>query len=284
MEPELISVSEVKIATILCAITKVKKAVERIPKTGRNEFYKYDYATEGDVLAALRPAMAEAGLHLIPSVESSKIEPIHETKAGAQRYRCHVRLRVILAHDSGAVWPDPIYWEGIGMDGEDKMEAKAITSAQKYGLLKFFMVETGTDPDADGTEAQKRKQPPKRPPMPATVTDVSAPPGWIAPVNPAPSMAARKASAPSVRAVSTTPVSPAAPPNPTRGLDILSTEQQRTAIHTLLNRKAVTANEYREQYLAGYKVASSKDLTFAQAGELIQIFSKMQDAAGGDIL
>lgn len=143
-------------AAIIAALNKVMEAVPYIQKTGKNEFHKYAYASEADLLAKLRPAMIEHGLVLIPSVVAAQVTEVHTTKSGAQNYRADVTLEMTLGHVSGECWP-PIPWRASGIDTEDKMIAKAITSGEKYFLLKLFMVETGTDPDADGGEQGPRK-------------------------------------------------------------------------------------------------------------------------------
>ena len=40
-------------------LAEVMAAVERVPKNGRNEFHKYDYATESDITTAVRAELAK---------------------------------------------------------------------------------------------------------------------------------------------------------------------------------------------------------------------------------
>lgn len=117
-----------------------------VQKTGENDFHKYTYATEADVLALMRPAMLKHGLVLIPSVNQvSQIDSSGNTS---------VIVHYTLAHTSGAVWPHPIVAAGCGNDKSkngavgDKGLYKALTGANKYMLFKLFQIETGDEPEA----------------------------------------------------------------------------------------------------------------------------------------
>ena len=59
-------------------LADVMAAVERIPKNGRNEFHKYDYATEADIVAAIRGELASRGVMLIPSIVDEQRHPVGE--------------------------------------------------------------------------------------------------------------------------------------------------------------------------------------------------------------
>ena len=132
------------------ALHQVMTKVGYVQKKDRNDFQKYNYAGEGALLDVLRPAMVEAGLVLIPSVETlSEVD---------QYGNVSVRIAYTLAHSSGEVWPDKIYAVGKGNDKNskggvgDKGAYKAITGANKY-LLKLhdgYVVETVGIPENDG--------------------------------------------------------------------------------------------------------------------------------------
>ena len=143
------------------ALHQVMTKVGYVQKKDRNDFQKYNYAGEGALLDVLRPAMVEAGLVLIPSVETlSEVD---------QYGNVSVRIAYTLAHSSGEVWPDKIYAVGMGNDKNskggigDKGTYKAITGANKYLLFKLFQIETGNDPEvADGEpDAPAKKAPAK---------------------------------------------------------------------------------------------------------------------------
>lgn len=126
------------------ALHKVMSKVGYVQKGSKNDFHGYNYASEADLLEALRPAMLDAGLLLIPSaVEQSPVDQYGNTQ---------VVMEYTLAHKDGEVWPDKIRALGCGNDKNkggvgDKGTYKAITGANKYLLFKLFQIETGDDPE-----------------------------------------------------------------------------------------------------------------------------------------
>lgn len=133
-------------AKITQALHQVMSSVGYVQKTGKNAFHGYKYAGEADLLEKLRPAMLEAGLLLIPSVESVSAIDEHGIT--------HIRMAYTLVHKDGDVWPEKIYAAGEGGDKNkngvgDKGLYKAITGANKYLLFKLFQIETGDDPERD---------------------------------------------------------------------------------------------------------------------------------------
>ncbi len=135
-----------ELAPIIQAMNAVMKDVERITKTGKNNFDGYAYASEADVTKAIRPAMVEHGLVLFPNVVRMDHEG-YTTMKGKQGTRVFLTVEFTLAHVSGIVWPEPIRWVGCAEDTQDKAVAQAGTSAQKYCLLRLFVMETGEDAD-----------------------------------------------------------------------------------------------------------------------------------------
>ena len=159
-------------AKIATALHEVMQACGYVQKKQRNEFHRYNYAGEGDLLEVLRPAMLKAGLLLIPSgVERSPVDEYGNT---------HVTVEYTLAHKDGDVWPDKIRAFGTGNDKNskggigDKGTYKALTGANKYLLFKLFQIETGDDPETDSheppaPEPAKAPQPARQQPNPAYV-------------------------------------------------------------------------------------------------------------------
>lgn len=132
-------------AKIAKALHEVMQKVAYVQKTGKNAFHGYKYAGEADLLDKLRPAMIEAGLILIPSVESFSGPDEHGIT--------HVQVEYTLAHKDGDIWPHKVRAGGAGGDKNkngvgDKGLYKAITGANKYFLFKLFQIETGDDPES----------------------------------------------------------------------------------------------------------------------------------------
>lgn len=148
-------------AKITAALHAVMSEVGYVQKTGRNEFHKYNYAGEADLLDKLRPAMLKHGLLLIPSVTDVTAVDDHGNTT--------VRMEYTLAHKDGDIWPEKIGAAGTGNDRNskggvgDKGTYKAITGANKYLLFKLFQIETGDDPES----ASAADDAPARPTIPA---------------------------------------------------------------------------------------------------------------------
>ena len=136
-----------KLAVIMGEIT-------RVPKRGHNEFHKYDYATEADIVESLRGAMSAQHVVLIPKlvgVENVKIA----TRNGESVMTTVQMLFTFIDGDSGQSLKIP--WQGCGADSGDKGYYKALTGAEKYVLLKTFLIPTGDDPEDEEPAAEKPK-------------------------------------------------------------------------------------------------------------------------------
>lgn len=131
-------------------LANVMGAVERVPKTGRNKFHNYDYATESDITSAVREAMADQGVMMIPTVEEIEWTVV-ETQGGKKEKLATVKwLFTLLDADSDS----RIEFRNVGQgqDSGDKAFYKAATGAVKYALLKLFLIPTGDDPEESSPE------------------------------------------------------------------------------------------------------------------------------------
>ena len=129
------------------AILRVYKDVGYVQKTGNNTFHKYRYASEADLIAALRPAMVDAGIVFYPS----SIDDIRTSEAtnakGDTNYHFTAKYTFCLHHaESNTQTFVSSIGEGMDKNG-DKAAYKAATGAAKYALRQAFMIETGDDPD-----------------------------------------------------------------------------------------------------------------------------------------
>ena len=139
-------------SSIYKKIGKVMKQIERIPKNGFNEYHKYRYVTESDLMDAIRPLLAEAGLAFYSSVLEQQRDK-EFTK---------VKMEFVLADADTGECIKSIYW-GEAQDKGDKGLYKAYTGATKYFLMKTFLIATGDDPERDeeengGKSTQKHTQ------------------------------------------------------------------------------------------------------------------------------
>lgn len=133
--------------TLVKKLAAIMAEVERVPKAGRNESHRYDYATEADIAAAVRKGMAERGVILFPSVEKMEWADL-PTKSGGTQKLCTLTVKFTLEDgDSGETRSYTII--GQGSDTGDKASYKAMTGAEKYALLKLFLIPTGDDPETE---------------------------------------------------------------------------------------------------------------------------------------
>lgn len=141
-------------------IHKVMLEVGYVYKDGKNTFQKYNYASEANAIKAIRPALVKNGLILLPSVQKSEMDSYGNTTV-------HVLYKLM------DVEGNFITFQMIGQGNDknskgvgDKGVYKAITGANKYALLKTFLLETGDDPEVESdhdkeSESKSEKSEPK---------------------------------------------------------------------------------------------------------------------------
>jgi hypothetical protein len=158
-------------------LAAVMAKVERVPKTGWNDFHKYKYATEADITDAVRAEMAAQGVMLFPSVEHIDWKDM-PTKSGAVE-----RLATMTVKFTATDGKDSVSFTvlGEGQDRSDKATYKAMTGATKYALLKLFLIPTGDDPEREESEKPQTgaKERPTRPVEPPKAAPVP-PPAYVA--------------------------------------------------------------------------------------------------------
>jgi len=145
-------------------LARVLGEIGRVPKNGRNEFHKYDFVQESDIVDHIRGKLSEQGVFVFPSVANYDTESIEvQTKRGKRtEYLSTVTLQITMVDgESGDQMVTT--WVGQGSDTGDKGFYKAYTGAMKYFMLKTFMVSTGDDPEID----RPRKVPTPRGDRPA---------------------------------------------------------------------------------------------------------------------
>ncbi|GGB43440.1 hypothetical protein GCM10011409_21310 [Lentibacillus populi] len=151
--------------TLVKKLAKVMKEVQYIEKRGFNKFNNYKYATESDVAEKVREVLAEQNVIMLPDVTEHTTRE-HVNRKGNTEYIATVKVKfTFIDGDSGEELS--IHSAGEGQDAGDKAVYKAITGAQKYALMKAFMIPTGDDPEADNGvdernngQAQRRQQEP----------------------------------------------------------------------------------------------------------------------------
>ena len=121
-------------------MAQVMAEIDAVPKNGWNDFHKYEYSNDDDVMQSIRPVMAEHNLVAIPSVVERDMKRVSTGKKESD-YQLHTHLTLditLIDGDSGQT--KTIRWEGEAQDGQDKGLYKAYTSAIKYWALKTFLL------------------------------------------------------------------------------------------------------------------------------------------------
>ncbi|MEJ8548435.1 ERF family protein [Brevibacillus borstelensis] len=156
--------------TLVKKLAKVMQEVKYIQKRGYNKFHQYKYATEADVAEKVREILAEQNVIMIPNMTSHSIRE-HTTNKGNREYIVTANMEFkFIDGDSGE--EITFNMTGEGQDPGDKATYKAVTGAQKYALMKVFMIPTGDDPEADeGVDQRNNEQRSGQKPAP----NVSAP-------------------------------------------------------------------------------------------------------------
>lgn len=135
----------------------IAAAVGRLPKSGYNPHFKYNYVLESDVLQAVRDAAIKEGV--VIRIDNMRLMESRETSRGNRVAQILVCFKIEDADSTDAI---EVPWYAEALDNEDKGIQKAITSAYKYFLLKTFFVATGEDPDGVSEPDPEPKPEPKR--------------------------------------------------------------------------------------------------------------------------
>jgi len=140
-------------------LSRLIGAAAYVKKSGYNSFHKYNYATEGDFLALVKPLLDGEKLAVIASQESVTREELEPTKSGRRQWLTTVKMNFKLI-DGETGYSETLTSFGTGIDSEDKGLYKAITGCVKYFVSKLFLIETGDDPER---ENENEKGNPEKP-------------------------------------------------------------------------------------------------------------------------
>jgi len=128
-------------------LLKVTEALDgKVKKSGYNNYSKYSYVTEADLIDAIRPELIRQGLVITTSVHS--FSETGATEDDDNRYASVTLKHVIIDAESGECLE--LFSAGTGADRLDKALYKSYTGAIKYFLLKTFMLSGDDDPENDG--------------------------------------------------------------------------------------------------------------------------------------
>jgi hypothetical protein len=130
-------------------VLDVTAALGRIPKRGHNDFQNYDYVTEADILEAVSAAQVEAGIVVYPNCVKDETERF-VNKDGKTITERRVLMAYTIVNVDNPKETVTLVFPGDSHDTGDKAIYKALTGAEKYFLMKTYMIPTGDDPEKDG--------------------------------------------------------------------------------------------------------------------------------------
>lgn len=176
------------------AVIAVMEKVTFVAKASENTFQRYNYASDGDILKQVQPAMAAAGLFVIQD------ELVRHEVAEGRILAVTYGFRLV--HKSGAVSPRVYQRTGMSLyknergNYDDKAANKCQTAARKYFLLSLFLIPTGEDADGHDGEARtptggatKDRSPPRPIPAAAPATTIAPYQNYAAGLSPEPAQA-----------------------------------------------------------------------------------------------
>lgn len=137
-------------ASIYERIFNVQQGIKAVMKTGKNTHHSYNYATERDILAEVKPLLGQQRLVVLSSTKEHVVD--------GMKHKVGVDFTIVNVDK-----PEERVTELFYGFGEDKAGSAvglpiAYTMAQKYHAAKYFMVETGDEAEADqhsGTDEKK---------------------------------------------------------------------------------------------------------------------------------
>lgn len=141
-------------------VLNVVKGVEVIEKSGYNKHQHYAYATEADLVNAVRKLLIDNKLLVFTDSEtkdSQKLTKADKTGGTKESLVTTVNTRHTFC-DVETGYTYSIQSTGQGWDELDKGSYKAITGSFKYFISKNFLVATEDDPENDG-ETKKVEAP-----------------------------------------------------------------------------------------------------------------------------
>lgn len=163
-------------STLVQKMLEVRKSVPYLQKGERNQQQGFNYTGSSRVLGAVRAAMDEQGIILIPSVEASRITE-KQMSNGSTWYLTELDLIFTWINADDPKDTIVVKWYGQGLDSSEKGPGKALTYAEKYLILKTFQIPTDKDdPDAWEEKTTGGDDQPKTQRKPANKTKPSAQP------------------------------------------------------------------------------------------------------------
>lgn len=133
--------------SLVSKLCQVMAATGRVPKEGWNDFHKYKFARESDIVESIRGELAQRNVFIFPTVTSHDRSEYVNQK-GNKAYFTNINVYWTF-RDGDSDESFSIQIPGTAEDTGDKGFYKAFTGSEKYMLTKTFLIPTGDDPEND---------------------------------------------------------------------------------------------------------------------------------------
>jgi hypothetical protein len=149
-------------AGLYAKMAAVMAEMSNIPKTGVNQHFSYKFVTADSVADMVRELLGKHGVAFFASIvghELVEVGKATDSKTGdiKLKYRWVVDFEFTFADgETGASVTSR--WTAEADNADDKGINKCATAAEKYFLLKTFIVSSADEPDSDADGGRKRQQ------------------------------------------------------------------------------------------------------------------------------
>jgi hypothetical protein len=145
--------------TLIQKLCEVGKELTWVEKRGENKFHGYKYATEADLVMAIRLELYDRHVFLVPNVLSTVREDITAKDDPKAKRKAITDMVIEWTWVDGDTGEKLVcHMPGCGEDASDKGTYKAITGSEKYLLLKTFLIPTYDDAESLTAEDKKALQ------------------------------------------------------------------------------------------------------------------------------
>ena len=131
---------------LLKKLHAIMESVDYIAKDKRNDFQKYDYASEYSIKATLREEFKKH--NILFKLDFQHMPSVIKPEGQDQVFTTIDVKYFFIDVDTGEALDG--YFAGQGADKGDKGLYKAVTGAIKYILTTQFLIPTGDDPEVHG--------------------------------------------------------------------------------------------------------------------------------------
>lgn len=138
--------------SLITKLAEVMASTERVPKNGWNDFHKYKFARESDIVESIRTELATRNILITPSVIGHQRSEGVNSK-GTKSYFTVVTVEWSI-RDGDSDQCITLSIPGTAEDTGDKGFYKAFTGSEKYLLTKTFLIPTGDDPENEDSKGQ----------------------------------------------------------------------------------------------------------------------------------